>query len=90
MPGASGRRFPGSNMYSPAGKPCALTATENPEGWEVSVGFVSTAGEVAEPCEGVVADALLTVEDVGEDGADTGRDDGVVEDVARDGLTAWE
>lgn len=94
MPGASGRRFPGSNMYSPAGKPCALTVTENPEGWEVSVGFVPAAGEVADPCEGVVVDALLSVEDVGEDDANTGLDDGVVDDgkgdAEVDGLTAWE
>lgn len=44
---------------------------------------------MVDPCEGVVGDALLAVEDVGEDDADTGRDDGVVDgdaDVA--GLSA--
>lgn len=58
------------------------------------MGFVPAAGEVADLCEGVVVDALLAVEDVGEDDADTGRDGGVVDDgkgdAEVDGLTAWE
>jgi len=55
------------------------------------VGFVPAAGEVADPCEGVVVDALLAVEDVGEDDADTGLDDGVVDgDAEIDGLTTCE
>ena len=41
-----------------------------------------------------MVDALLSVEDVGEDDANTGLDDGVVDDgkgdAEVDGLTAWE
>jgi hypothetical protein len=43
-------------MYSPTGKPCALTVTENPEGWEVSVGLVLVAG--VDPLDAVDEDTL--------------------------------